>query len=262
MSDQQFERAVQGWLDDGSDRTSPAAIQAVLFAVKTTPQERDLRIPRRFNPMLANLRLAAAVAIVAIVGVGVLAFNSRSPGVGGTPTPSPAPSATGSPAPTDPPAATPGVFSSDRYGYTVGFPGGIHSLPSQQDWTTGLVAFPNSAFLDRFSGTLDGQGSQSADTYLAGIASQPLPEGMSGEEWTNNHIERNFTQFGAECGGRPEDWVATSVAGATGRQVQTDCGEGPASVTEIVFAAEGIGWIITGDTALVEVLRESFRLPG
>jgi hypothetical protein len=47
MSDQLFERAVRDWLDDGSDKTPPTAIEAVLLAAKTTPQERVLGIPRR-----------------------------------------------------------------------------------------------------------------------------------------------------------------------------------------------------------------------
>lgn len=93
MSDQLFEHAVRDWLDDGSDRTPPTAIDAVLLAVKTTPQERDLRIPRRFNLMPTYTRLAAAIAIVAVLGVGAIALLPRAPGIGG-PRPSPTPSAT------------------------------------------------------------------------------------------------------------------------------------------------------------------------
>jgi hypothetical protein len=101
MSDRQFERAVHDWLEDGSDRTPPTAIQGVLFAVKTTPQQRDLRIPRRFIQMPNYLRYAPAAAIVAIVGVGALAFLHRGPNLGGPPTPAPtiqpSPTATTSP---------------------------------------------------------------------------------------------------------------------------------------------------------------------
>ncbi len=101
MSDQLFERAVRDWLEDGSDRTPPPAIDAVLLAVKTTPQERDLRIPRRFMLMPTYMRLAAGIAVVAILGAGALALLNRGPGFGGlgsSPTPSPAPIA--SPVPT------------------------------------------------------------------------------------------------------------------------------------------------------------------
>ncbi len=74
MSDQLFDHAVRDWLDDGSDRTPPAAIDAVLLAVKTTQQERDLRIPRRFTQMPTYMRLAAGIAIVAVLGVGALTY--------------------------------------------------------------------------------------------------------------------------------------------------------------------------------------------
>jgi hypothetical protein len=100
MSDQLFNRAVSDWLDDGSDRTPATAIEAVLLAVKTTPQERVLRIPRRFTVMPMYMRLAAGIAIVALVGAGAIALLSRAPGFGGpghTPTPSPVPSASPNP---------------------------------------------------------------------------------------------------------------------------------------------------------------------
>jgi hypothetical protein len=98
VSDQLFERAVRDWLEDGSDRTPGPAIDAVLLAVKTTRQERDLRIPRRFNQMPTYMRLAAGIAIVAIVGVGALAYFSGGPNKGGPPTSAPTTEAT--PAPT------------------------------------------------------------------------------------------------------------------------------------------------------------------
>src|SRR4051794_10597651 len=97
MSDHQFDRAVRDWLEDGSDRTPRSAIDGVLLAVKTTPQERDLRIPWRFRRMLAVTRATgfAAAALVAVVGAGALIYLN-SPGTGGaggkaTPTPTLAP---------------------------------------------------------------------------------------------------------------------------------------------------------------------------
>lgn len=127
MSDRLFERAVHDWLEEGSDRIPPAALDAVLFAVKTTPQQRVLRIPRRLNSMSTYLRLAA-VALVAVVGTGgVLSFYGSWTGVPGGPT-STAP-------PTSSPAATPGrsfvapgipgwtTSTSDVYeGFGLGYP--------------------------------------------------------------------------------------------------------------------------------------------
>lgn len=119
MSDRQFERAVHDWLEDGSDRTPPAAIQAVLFAIRTTPQQRDLRIPRRFTQMPNYLRYAAAAAIIAIVGVGVLAFSGRTPSVG---TGGPSPTPTIAPTPNTPGITGWTTYTSKIYGITIGYP--------------------------------------------------------------------------------------------------------------------------------------------
>jgi hypothetical protein len=91
MSDRDFERAVNDWLADGSDRTPGRAIDGVLLAVKTTPQERDLRIPWRFPLMLALSRapgVVAAVLVAAIATGGVMYLNSRGPNsLGNQPSP-------------------------------------------------------------------------------------------------------------------------------------------------------------------------------
>lgn len=101
MSDRPFERAVHEWLEGGSDRTPPAAIQAVLFAVKTTPQQRALWVPRRFNLMPAYLRLAAAAVVVAVV-LGAVFINRGNGQAGGDtgPVVSPTPQPSQSPGPT------------------------------------------------------------------------------------------------------------------------------------------------------------------
>lgn len=99
MSDRTFERAVLDWLEDGSNRTPPPAIEAVLLAVRTTPQERGLWLPRRIHlmPALSRATGIAAVALVAAVGTGGLIYLSAG-GPGGSAGPAtPAPTAQPSP---------------------------------------------------------------------------------------------------------------------------------------------------------------------
>jgi hypothetical protein len=146
MSDRTFEQAVHDWLEAGSDATPPAAVDAVLLAVKTTPQERDLRIPRRFSPMNSFMRLAAGVAIAAVAGVALLALINKTPGtgVGPTPTPGPTPTAaaTASPAPTAAPSPTatiqptaaPSVFTSPLYKYSISLPAGWTAYAALAPW--------------------------------------------------------------------------------------------------------------------------------
>lgn len=138
--DQAFERATRALLDDGSDRTPAATIDAVLLAVRTTPQERDLRIPWRTAPMSNPLRLVAAIAVIVVVGVAAFNLFGSSPGVGGVASPSPtvapsapAPSAQPSPAPID--TATWTTYVSARYGFSIGHPADWSEHPADHDWT-------------------------------------------------------------------------------------------------------------------------------
>jgi len=87
MTDQRgFERAVYDWLAEGSDTSPQAAVDAVLLAVTTTPQERDLRLPWRNPTMHAPTRLATGIAVIAIVGVAVFSFTGPAAPVGSGPT--------------------------------------------------------------------------------------------------------------------------------------------------------------------------------
>ena len=93
--DEAFERALDDWLTGGSDHLPTSSVEAVLVAVRTTPQERDLQLPLRTPRMSAMSRIAAVIAIVAIVGVGA-AYVMRpntGPSSAGTPAPSPITSA-------------------------------------------------------------------------------------------------------------------------------------------------------------------------
>lgn len=87
--DRTFERAMQAWLEAGSDRTPPAAVDAVLLAVRTTPQQRGIRAPWRTLDVNTPLRLVAGIAAVAVLGVAGVLFLNRSPSVADRPTQSP-----------------------------------------------------------------------------------------------------------------------------------------------------------------------------
>jgi len=98
MSDRTFEHTVRDWLDDGPDRTPPPAIDAVLLAVKTIPQERELRIPRRFAMPTFGRLAVAALAAVTLAGGGAIWYVGQNPIASPqTPTGSPVPRLTPSP---------------------------------------------------------------------------------------------------------------------------------------------------------------------
>lgn len=87
-SKRDFDRAVDQWLDEGLDATPPEVIDAVLLAVRSTPQERDLRVPWRTTSMTLYLRVAAVIALAVIASTAALSsgyqFFSGGSGFGGT----------------------------------------------------------------------------------------------------------------------------------------------------------------------------------
>ena len=115
-----FDRVTTAWLADGPVQLSDRVLEVVFEEVHRTRQQRSLRTPWRFNLMPAYLRLAAGIAIAAVIGVGALTFFDRSPDVGVQPTPAPTASPSTSPAPeiSDGPLA-PGRYRYDGNGVRV-----------------------------------------------------------------------------------------------------------------------------------------------
>ena len=95
-SDRDFETTAAEWLNAGSDTTPPHLIDAVLLAARSTPQERDFRIPWRtpiMNKFVTFGVGAAAVVVIAFLVVAQLFGSPGNVGSGGEPTPSPEPTA-------------------------------------------------------------------------------------------------------------------------------------------------------------------------
>jgi hypothetical protein len=97
--DREFLRATTDWLEAGSDRTPPSAIDAVLLAVRTTRQERVLPSPWRPVPMQTFARVMLAAAAVVAISVAWLNFGPSRAAVGGVATPAPTPSPSPTPTP-------------------------------------------------------------------------------------------------------------------------------------------------------------------
>lgn len=94
--DREFLRATSEWLEAGSDRTPPKAVDAVLLAVRTTRQDRVLPNPWRqidMNAFARALVVATAVVAVALAWIN-LGPSPNSVGVTPTRSPSPTPSPT------------------------------------------------------------------------------------------------------------------------------------------------------------------------
>jgi hypothetical protein len=259
MNDRTFEHAVREWLDAGSDRTPPDAIDAVLLAVKTTPQERDLRIPRRFTLMASSMRLAAGVAIAAIVGVAALALINQSPGAGTRATPTPQPTASAaavespgvSPATSAQPTAPPSVFTSPLYHYTIDLPAGWTAYPAMLAWDGTGSPGHDTAEVDQF---------KSSTGTVAWAFAAPTTKSVaafSAERTAADAVEH-------PCGTTPEIDESTTVDGDPARLTVKHCEPvGGILVANTVVIRLGTGYVFyiqhppedTADPEDFEVLR-------
>jgi len=142
--DRDFWLATSDWLDGGSDRTPPQAIDAVLLAIKTTRQERALRSPWR--PIHMSFLAKSAIAAAAVITIAVAWFNlgpqSQGPGASSTQT------VTASPSPTPRPLTSTDPVSLEtevRYVASGQFPVPI-SFVAPAGWI-GNIGGPYAVFL-------------------------------------------------------------------------------------------------------------------
>lgn len=217
-----FEHATREFLDDGFDRTPPSTIDAVLLAVRTTPQERDLRIPWRTTPMSNPLRLVAAIAIVVIAGVAAFNLFGSSPGVGGVASPSPT-AAQSAPAPTPSPSAssTPypintatwQTYTSRRYGFSIGFPADwvVHTTATR-DWT-----YPADATADPYSTAIETFVGPANEDIGASAWSVAVKPGTTVDAWIQAYCA--LTQSDTPCTAVPGRTVAVTMDGHAGSLV-------------------------------------------
>ena len=105
--DRSLERAARSFIESGPTRAPERAVEAALFRIETTSQERGLRAPWR-TTMNTPARVAAAAVIgVLAIGGALFLFGRAQPNVS-RPAPSPSPSAAPTPSvPASIAAATP-----------------------------------------------------------------------------------------------------------------------------------------------------------
>lgn len=92
--DREFLRATSEWLEAGSDRTPPKAVDGVLLAIRTTRQDRVL--PNPWRPIDMNALVKALVAGTAVVAIALawISFGPSGNSIGTAPTPTPSPTPT------------------------------------------------------------------------------------------------------------------------------------------------------------------------
>jgi len=113
-------------------------LHGALDAIQRTPQRRVLlRLPWRTPTMPSFAKLATAVAVVAVVGLALVALRVI-----------PEPAAQPTPSPTAQPSTS---FTSELNAYTFQLPSGWRAVPATEEWADGvLLVDGDSKFLDVF----------------------------------------------------------------------------------------------------------------
>lgn len=213
--DRDFERVAAEWLDAGSDSTPPHVIDAVLLAVRTTPQERDLRIPWRTLSMKHPIYAAAVVVFLAVAGVA--AFYAFGPGanLGSGPTPSPTIQPTQAPSPTATPDNPFGLtipegwttYTSTQYGFAIGYPDDWNVQPAERAYDIDIDA------ADWLSPAMDDFTNPTGDVRVS-VWSVPLepgtfeensPWGIDLEAWIGAYCQKTGSE---SCAGILDGAVA------------------------------------------------------
>lgn len=213
-----FERIAGAWLAEGPTELTNRVLDAALDEVHLTHQRRRSPVPWRASPMSIPMRVAAGIAVIAVVGFAGFAFLNRGSAIGHSPGPTPSASASPSegapstqpprpsPTPIDPTAWT--SFTSARHGYTARYPG---------DWVLTLATAP--ATLSDLTGAVDAvfdhvKTSGPADEILG--VSTKLPSGMSEADWIAAYRQPVVDTFGASCFPPPDQWKPVTVDGHVG----------------------------------------------
>ena len=153
MTDNDFDRTAQLWLEDGPTVMSDRALQAALDEIHLTRQRRARWPAWRIFDMNSTIRLAIGAAVVLVVAVIGINFVPTGSGAGGGPAASPTPTPTPIPLPvggeTEVALTEPGT-------YLAGAPFSVPVTVTVPAGWVGNVGGPYAVFLDKTS--LDGSG--------------------------------------------------------------------------------------------------------
>lgn len=167
MTENDFDRTAQLWLEDGPTVMSDRALQAALDEIHVTRQRRAWWPARRSFQMNPSLRLA--IGAVAVLAVAIIAFNLL-PGlatVGTKPSASPAQSATPAPSPIALPLYPSVLVAPTEGTYLAGDPFQIPMTVSMPGGWQGNVGGPYAAYFDKATGVSPGISFTISQTFYA-----------------------------------------------------------------------------------------------
>ena len=164
-SELDVDRVLEDWLAQGPSRLPDRVIDETTEQLDHIKRRRYVLPPgreRMTRLLIAGTGLAAAL-IAAVVGFATLNSGDGIGGPGGV------------------------TYTSDRHGYTVFLPDGWTVQERSGTWELGLFFDGNSAGVDYYE-RRDRDLGAPINVYLA---SQPIPTGMTFDEWATTHDQAN-----------------------------------------------------------------------
>lgn len=252
-----FDRRAVAWLADGPSELSDRVLEAALREVHVTRQRHRWSAPWRTLLMPMRTGLAAAALATAIAVGGLFILRPQPSGTG-----SAGPSATTSPVPSVAPSVAPSAeaspsegpvsFTSPLYGYTVSVPPGWVVTDAALPWREGERLTAEKG--DLFKGP---PASPDYDDVL--VASQPVPDGMTPDEWLTRHAQQQAAS-GRDCKAAVDDWKQAVVGSLSIRRVDLEC-QG-IRLSDVAFVVGGRGYAMSGNRAVIARFLDTFEQGG
>jgi hypothetical protein len=204
-----FDRIAAAWLADGPIELPARVLDAAVDEIHLTRQRHAMRLPWRFPKMTAPVRLAALVAVLALLAIGALALGVGGSAPAPTVAPTTAPASAGAVAPTI--LTTVGVpvldtaFASPRNGYAMKVQPGAVVTPATKAWAPGSSP-------PRWGDTALDQ-IVVGDIRFVGT-DQPKPSTQTTDEWLQAYCQAGGGAGESDCANVPAAWEKIKVAGA------------------------------------------------
>ena len=202
-----FDWIAAGWLAEGPSELNDRVLDAALDEVHLTHQRRRPVVPWRTPYMSTPVRLAAALAIVAIVGFAGFTFIRSGSNFGG---PSPTPSCTSSALPST--APSPGAspldrgtwvtYVSTRFGFSICYPA---------DWIVRSFGLPSDPVFPGVDPTLESFTAPDKSIFVSAWSVAVAP-GTNLESW----IQAYCVTHESPCSGLEARTTAVTMDGYAG----------------------------------------------
>jgi hypothetical protein len=207
-TDRDFDRIAMAWLADGPEELPDRVIDATVDQIHLTRQRRAARPPWRLPTMTLPARVAAFVAVGALILAGIAVVGSGGGLNGPRPSQTPAPSVAAAVVPTSSTRALPVLdtqFMSPRNGYNVWYPAGWTVQPATRPWYRGKEVRWGDPALDAI---------QTTDARFV-AAGQKLAAGQTAGQWLKGYCLAGAAGAG-QCDSVPQSWEPIKIGGTDG----------------------------------------------